>query len=196
MMRTRRQQKKKARVSNSTYVMIDDEPTLTCITAAMAKAHRASSCGQNSGLVLIPYSGYPPPDLDSAEEVKVSVRKRNTEKKGNPIHTQKGTKVIRAKGDNNSDIEEGSDSSESSDSNIFNRVDEKSELDEPSSSEDEPEPQLVSESASASEKKAPSVRKPSKRAIETALNKVSQTLNVPAKLYHSPSKASGFRRKT
>jgi len=167
--------------------MINNEPTLTCITVATAKAHRASSCGQNSVLVLIPYSGYPPPDSDSAEEVKVSVRKRNTEKKGNPIHTQKGTKVIQAKGDNNSDIEEESDSSESSDSNIFNCVDEKSELDEPSSSEDNPEPQLVSESVSASEKKAPSVRKPSKWAIETALNEVSQTLNVPAKLCHSPS---------
>lgn len=86
---------------------------------------------------------------------------------------QKGTRVIQAKGTDGSDIEGESDSTESSpDSDPFNRADERSG-DEPSSGEDGSDLRSASEVELVSGKKIPSIRKPSKRAIETALNEVS-----------------------
>ena len=80
------------------------------------------------------------------------------------------TKVTGAKGGNDSEIEAGN-SSESSDSDLSNQDDEDSTSDEPSSSKVESnsasDPELVPE------KKASTARKPSKRAIEKALNEVS-----------------------
>ena len=120
----------------------------------------------------IPYSGYPPPKLDSAEEDEAPIRKGNPEKKGGNVPpTQKGSK---AKRDNGSDVEDESDSAESSDSDQFNRIDEASGG-ETSSDEDGSDSRsaLELELESVSERKAPSFRKPSKRAVETALNEVS-----------------------
>ena len=123
-------------------------------------------------LMPIPHSGYPPPKLDSAEEDKAPIRKGNPEKKGGNVpHTQKGSK---AKQDNGSDVEDESDSTESSDSDQFNSIYEASRG-ETSSDEDGSDSQSVLELEleSVSERKAPPFHKPSKRAIETALNEVS-----------------------
>jgi hypothetical protein len=117
--------------------------------------------------------GYPPPDLDGTEENETGVSKGNTRKKGNAPPAQKDKKAIRAEGEDSSDIEAGSDSSESSDSDKSHQVDETSGDVEPSSSDEEVESQSAAELVSALEKKVPSARKPSKKAIETALNEVS-----------------------
>lgn len=131
--------------------------------------------------VLTSCLGYPPANLVSVEEDKTPVGKGGVKTKG-------GT---RAKGEANLDVEAGNDSSENLESDSFTQ-NENSGSDEPSSSEAEslsasdPEPVL--------EKKAPSARKPSKRAIETALNEVSQVLNTSGSMTHFPTKASHLYR--
>ena len=112
--------------------------------------------------------------MGSTEEDEISVRKQSAvRKKGNDTpNTQKATRVIRAR-DDTSDIEKGGDVSENLDSGGSNPDTDGNSHNESSSSVDDLEPQLGSEVASVSEKKNPSVHKPSKRVIETALNEVS-----------------------
>lgn len=112
--------------------------------------------------------------MDSAEEEEISVRKQSAvrKKRGNAPSIQKATKVTGVN-DETSDVEKGSDTSEGLGSDASNPGTDKNSRDEPSSSVDELESQPGSEVASIPEKKNPSVRKPSKRVIETALNEVS-----------------------
>ena len=143
--------------------------------------------------VLTSCLGYPPANLASAEENKAPIRKGGTKTKGGTTYKQKGAKVTGAKGEDNSDVETGSDSSESLESDSFNQVDENSELDEPSSSE--VELQSASDPELVLEKKAPSARKPSKRAIETALSEVSRALKTSwGGVIHFPEKATHLYR--
>ena len=124
------------------------------------------------------HPGYLPPELGSADEGKTNVGKKG----GSTSHEKKVTKVTRGEEENDLNVEDGSNSSECSDSDTFNRADENSG-DEPSSDGVE---ELGSESQSMLElelvsgKKAPSARKPSKKAIETALSEVSQASYVTA----------------
>ena len=116
-------------------------------------------------------------NLDSTDEGEVAVREGNKGgKRGNVLHMRKGGKVAEAKGED-SPVVEDSGSSESLDSDQLNQANQDSD-DEPSSSDNGAGLVLVSESAS--EETAPSPRKPSKRALEMALNEVSQVLRAPA----------------
>lgn len=160
---------------------------------ASVKAHSTSS--QDGDLVLMPTScsEYLPPKLDSADE---DDGKMNTGKKGgNTSRAKKGAKSIEAEEEDDSGAEEGSNLSESPDLYPFNRTDENSG-DESSSSEEESGPQSVSEMELVVEKKVPHIRKPSKKAIETALNEVSQASDVSAEqCYSLPNESVLFFQK-
>jgi len=144
--------------------------------------------------VLTSCLGYPPANLASTEENEAPVRKGGTKTKGGTTpHEKRGAKVTGARGEVSPDVEAGSDSSESLESDSFNQVNENSELDEPSSSE--VELRSASDLEPVPEKKVPSARKPSKKAIETALSEVSQVLNISrCSVTHLPTKAAHLYR--
>ena len=124
--------------------------------------------------VLTPFLGYPAANLADTDENKAPVRKGDTKTKGGIApHKQKGAKVTGAKGEDDSDIEAGSNSSESSKSDPSNQT---------SGSDDSSFSEVALQSASdlepVPEKKVPSARKPSKKTIETALNEVSRVSNT------------------
>ena len=148
-------------------------------STATQSSCRTFSLSQGQILVLTQiltfYSEYPPPSMGGAEEDEISIRKQSTvRKKGsNAPSTQKVAKITRAN-DDTLDIERGSNMSESSVSDASNVGANKHSQDESSSADDsELESQPGSKVALMSEKKISSIRKPSKRAIETALNEVS-----------------------
>ena len=133
-------------------------------------------------------------DLANAEENEAPVRKDGTKTKGGTTpHKKKGAKVTGAREEVDPDVEAGSDSSGGSESDSLDRVDEDSGLDEPSSSEVELRSALDLEPVL--EKKVPSARKPSKKAIETALSEVSLVLNTSwCNMTHLPTKATHLYR--
>ncbi len=127
----------------------------------------------------IPCLGYAAPRLDDPEGENSTGVKKSVGKKldvGPPAKTAR-QKVVRSKDKCDSGIEDGDNSSpDVSDTNEpFNRARETSG-DEPSSGSSEDGSPSHSDLDSASAvKKAPSIRKPSKKAIQKALNEVSDT---------------------
>ena len=124
---------------------------------------------------LILRSEYLPPDLDDAG-------KGNTRKQDQEVQrAQKGTKAIPTKATNSSDVGEDSsdDPSESLESDTANHASENS-VEEPSPTEDELELQSTSELEFASKKKASSTRRPSKKALQMALDEVSLMFYLPS----------------